>query len=320
MNPFTVQDNSNMTETERAAWLEQRKSGIGSSDAAAILGLNPYSSPVEVWLDKMGALPPKEMNEAMRFGVDAENYVATRFEELTGKKLSVFANSISGNVKYPFALTSVDRWIIDEGVPVEIKTTSVWNQKNFKHGKYPANYYVQCVHHMAVMDAPYCYLVVYIPGVELMWFKIERDLTEEKFLMEAEKEFYEKYMLTKTMPPVDAFEATSNALSNADFDAVEGSIQLVEAVNAIGKVKALEAEKKRIEGEINKLKNEIKAEMQGAEKAYCDIANISWKNQERKTLDSKKVLEAYPEIAEKNELYNVTTSRVFRISWRDKDE
>ena len=39
---------------DREAWLDVRKGGIGSSDAAAAVGLNPYKSPLELWLEKTG--------------------------------------------------------------------------------------------------------------------------------------------------------------------------------------------------------------------------------------------------------------------------
>ena len=68
-------------------WLEHRQKSIGGSDASAILGMNTYCSPYTVWADKLGNLPPKEDNEAMRLGRDLEEYVAKRFTEETGKKL-----------------------------------------------------------------------------------------------------------------------------------------------------------------------------------------------------------------------------------------
>ena len=41
-------------ELPREDWLEVRKQGIGSSDAAAAVGLNPYKSQLELWLEKTG--------------------------------------------------------------------------------------------------------------------------------------------------------------------------------------------------------------------------------------------------------------------------
>ena len=39
---------------DRKAWLSIRQSGIGSSDAAAAVGLHPYKSQLELWMDKTG--------------------------------------------------------------------------------------------------------------------------------------------------------------------------------------------------------------------------------------------------------------------------
>ena len=71
----------------REEWLAYRRTGIGGSDAAAVIGLNPYRSTIELYADKMGMMPEKEDNEAMRLGRDLEQYVADRFCEETGKKV-----------------------------------------------------------------------------------------------------------------------------------------------------------------------------------------------------------------------------------------
>ena len=70
----------------REEWLRYRKRGIGGSDAAAVCGLNPYSSPLQVYLDKTSGENGYD-NEAMRQGRDLEEYVARRFTEETGRKV-----------------------------------------------------------------------------------------------------------------------------------------------------------------------------------------------------------------------------------------
>lgn len=60
--------------------------GVGGSDAGSICGLNPYSTAIAVFQDKVQQLPEKEDNESMRQGRDLEEYVARRFMEETGKK------------------------------------------------------------------------------------------------------------------------------------------------------------------------------------------------------------------------------------------
>ena len=51
-----------------ADWLEYRKQGIGGSDASVVCGVSRYKSPVELWLDKTGQLPPQEAGEAAYWG------------------------------------------------------------------------------------------------------------------------------------------------------------------------------------------------------------------------------------------------------------
>lgn len=77
----------NCKEISREEWLEYRRAGIGGSDAAVIVGLNPWRSLSELYADKLGLLPDKEDNEQMRIGRDLEEYVARRFCEATGKKV-----------------------------------------------------------------------------------------------------------------------------------------------------------------------------------------------------------------------------------------
>jgi len=70
----------------REEWLESRRNGIGGSDASAILGVNPYSSPLKVYMDKIGKGVEEEENEAMRQGTDLEQYVADRFVDFMEKQ------------------------------------------------------------------------------------------------------------------------------------------------------------------------------------------------------------------------------------------
>lgn len=315
-----INDNSAMTPAQREQWLEERRKGIGSSDAAAIIGLDPYKSPVQVLFDKLGMMQEKEINEAMRFGIEAEQYVADRFTEATGKETVTFVNSISANPKYPFALASIDRFIPAEQTFVEIKTTSAWNVGKFKDGKYPANYYVQCVHQMAVLDVPYCYLAVYIPQVEFKWFKIERNMEEEEALMQAEKEFWENYVLKKVIPQDLSHENSFEAVKRAFFDGQEGSIQLIDSEEWLNKLLVLQAEKKRLEAEIEECKAHIAVEMQEYEKAYTDNGSVSFSVRSTKSLIKDKVLQKYPEIADDLEVWKENQTRVLLAKERKPKE
>ena len=99
----------------REEWLALRKNGIGGSDAGAISGLNPYVSPMHVYLEKTSDYCEDDDNEAMRQGRDLENYVAERFMEETGLKVRR-CNYMIGSEEpgYEFMYANVDRMIVGE--------------------------------------------------------------------------------------------------------------------------------------------------------------------------------------------------------------
>lgn len=177
----------------REEWQKSRMDSIGGSDAAAVIGLNPYKSPYALWAEKSGKVIPEDisMKESVRLGVELEDYVARRFTEETGKKVKR-DTSIIKNDDYPFAHANVDRLIVGEKAGLECKTTSVLNLKKFKNGEYPATYYAQCVHYMAVTGLKKWYLAVLILGQDFKVFEIERDEDEIAALMEAERAFWHR--------------------------------------------------------------------------------------------------------------------------------
>ena len=64
-------------------WREARKNGIGGSDVGAIMGLNPWKSPVEVWLEKTGHSEPPDLSgkESVEWGNRLEAVVAEKFAD-----------------------------------------------------------------------------------------------------------------------------------------------------------------------------------------------------------------------------------------------
>lgn len=72
----------------REEWLRLRKTGIGGSDAGAVCGMNPYSSPAKVFQDKVSDAVSELDSEAVRQGNDLEDYVARRFNGGNGTESS----------------------------------------------------------------------------------------------------------------------------------------------------------------------------------------------------------------------------------------
>lgn len=295
----------------REKWLEVRRGAIGGSDAAAIIGLNQYSSPYSVWADKTGRLPEKPDNEAMRLGRDLEEYVASRWREETGKKTKR-VNAILYNKKIPFAHANVDRWVSGENAGLECKTTSIMNLKKFKGGEYPENYYVQCVHYMAVTGADRWYLAVLVLGKGFYHFTIERDEEEIAALLRQEESFWD-CVKTDTPPAVDGAPATSDALKTIYSGANGETIELFGRDELFRRYEELTEQKSEIDAEIEKIKQQLMSDLREAESATCGAWSVSWKRQTRKTFDVEAFKKQNPSV-KMDPYYKFSASRVMRIS------
>ena len=300
---------------ERDEWLEHRRRSIGGSDASGIIGLNNWASPYSIWADKLGKLPPKEDNEAMRQGRDLEDYVARRFMENTGKKVRR-ENNIIFNPDYPFAHANVDRMVIGEDAGLECKTTSSLNMKSFKNGTFPDTYYVQCVHYMMVTGCKKWYLAVLVLGREFMVFEIERDEDEIAALAKSEEEFW-KLVEAQTPPSADGESSTSDTISTlypesndntVSLMAYESDLQLYMQYGAIIK----DMEKKRDE-----VANRIKSFMGESGKGESNNYKVSWTSSERKSFDSKKFASDHKDL-DLSSYYKTSTYRTFKVSENSK--
>lgn len=292
-------------------WLEHRRSSIGGSDASTIVGLNPYSSQYELWADKLGRIPPKEDNEAMRIGRDLEDYVARRFMEATGKRVRR-ENNIIRNSALPFAHANVDRLVIGEKAGLECKTTSVLNLKRFRDGEYPPNYYVQCQHYMMVTGYEKWYLAVLVLGKEFLHYEIKRNSEDIQALVEAEQAFWD-YVKNEQAPPVDGSRSCTDTIgyiySDSDSDS---SVDLTPYYSELETRQRIQAQIKELEAERNRLDNELKDYLKEAESGACDGYKISWKEQSRSTFDVKAYMTDHPK-QDLSAYFKTSTSRIFRI-------
>ena len=100
-----------MTVQARIDWLKQRQSGIGGSDIAAICGLNPFKTPLQVWQSKINPVVDEEISEPAYWGTTLENVVAQEYAKRTGRKVQRI-NQVLHHPHLPYCLANIDRaWI-----------------------------------------------------------------------------------------------------------------------------------------------------------------------------------------------------------------
>ena len=294
----------------REDWLKERKNGIGGSDVSCVLGLNKYKSAFALYNEKKSEEIEDFDNEAMRVGRDLEEYVASRFTELSGIKVR-HENAILINEEFPFIRANVDRLCVGVKAGLECKTASTWNAKNFGKGEFPVNYYAQCVAYMAVTGLPNWYLAVLVMGKEFKVYKLTRDKDcdcpewcecavyvgddEIESLVSACREFWCEH-IEKNVPPAvfnsnddEAISSACNPDSGQEIDMTGYLDKLAELTNIKGQIDELTAQKKQLEGE-------IKMFMGDCGKGYADGYKVSFTKQSRTTYDVKRFIEDNPDI------------------------
>jgi putative phage-type endonuclease len=293
-------------------WLKLRSQYIGGSDAAAVVSMNPFASPYSLWAEKTGKVPGFAGNLATEVGTYLEEFVAQKFAQETGKKVRKCNQSFL-NSDYPFAIANIDREIIGEDAGLEIKTTDSLNLKKFKGGEYPANYYCQMVHYLAVTGKQRWYLAVLIGNKEFKWFTLDRDEDEIAALMSAEADFWE--LVKKNTPPVvDGLKATAQALNSVYAKSNDDAIADLSGLGfQIRKYMALKEQIKDLETQADEIANRVKKIMGEAGRGECTEYKVSWKTQTKRTFDSKRFARKNPDI-DLSSYYNTSSTRVFRVS------
>lgn len=293
-----------LVETEglsREEWLRYRKSGIGGSDVAAILGISKWNSAISLWLDKTNQTnEPVEENEAMQWGTIMEPIIRNHFAEVTGKTV-VEVKAMLQHPEYPFMLADVDGLTEDdEGNPaiLEIKTASEYKRSEWEND-IPSYYQTQVQHYLCVTGVQKAYVAVLIGGNSFKVYEVDADAEIQSMLIAVEKDFWNKVQ-NMIRPEMDGSDAAKNLLDSLYHGGISEEIVMPdEAIEYVDAYIEACAEEDNAKAKKQEASNHIKEIMGDYDKATCLGHSISWKPVSSERLDTKALKEAEPEIYEK---------------------
>ncbi len=295
----------------REEWLKLRKTGIGGSDAGAICGLNPYSSPMKVFWDKTTDGVEEKDNEAIRIGNDLEQYVAGRFMEATGLKVRR-SNYMYRSKEHPYMIADVDRLVVGEDAGLECKTASAYNSDKWADGKIPPHYAMQCYHYMAVTGKRTWYIAAVILGREFVYHKLTWDDALIQQLIEVEGEFWDCHVSANRIPDPDGSPICDSVLEQYFHTAKKASaVELVGFDARLERREEILASIEELQSEQKQIEQEIKLFMKDSELASNGHYRVSWSNVDTTRLDTKRIKQEQPEIYQN--YAKVTSSRRFQI-------
>jgi putative phage-type endonuclease len=199
---------ADMTYSTRDEWLAARRSGIGGSDAAAVLGLSRWLSPLDVYLAKIGEGGDPEDTPAMYWGRRLERVILEAYVEQTGVAVDAPTGvyRMLRSTERPWQLYSPDG-IADDRL-IEIKTTRTsegWGEPGTDD--VPDDYAIQVQHGMAVTGLQRCDVAVLIGGSDFRVYTVERDDKLIADLIAAEAAFWARVERRDPPPPRTYTEA-----------------------------------------------------------------------------------------------------------------
>jgi putative phage-type endonuclease len=297
----------------RDDWLDVRHQGIGSSGAAAAVGLNPYKSPLELWAEKTGSATfpqpdPQDDRSPMYWGALLEPVVAAHYTRRTGHRVRR-VNAVLQHPKHAWMLANLDREII--GAPdvqiLECKTAGIYGARLWKDGV-PEYVQLQVMHQLAVTGKQAADVAVLIGGQELQVHRIERNETLIGQLIELEAQFW-ACVEERKEPSPDGSESAQRALQALyphDNGETLDWTQDIEMGSAFSDLQAIRQRIKTFELEEARLRQRIEQRMGTAGRVLFDTGEITYrKSKDSTVLDTKRLLLEHPEL---EKAYSLTRS------------
>lgn len=291
-------------ELSRDDWLAVRRTGIGGSDAAAAVGLNPYMSTLELWLDKTGrseGMPgpaPNDMNSPATWGTLLEPIVAAVYTRVTDNRVRKI-NAVLRHPTIPWMLANIDREVVGarDVQILECKTAGEHGARLWRDGV-PEYVELQVQHQLAVTGKTAAHVAVLLCGQALEVFRIERDDALIGRLVELEERFW-RYVESDTPPPADGSESADRALRHL-YPGNGGTVDFTDDRLLSSVFADLVAVREQIEAHQaieTQLKQTIQQAMGDATRAMFETGAVSFKrSRDSSTVDLKRLFADHPEL------------------------
>jgi putative phage-type endonuclease len=183
-----------LCEPDTPEWLEKRRGGIGASEAAAVLGLDEYKTPLHLYLDKRGESPDIEETDEMWLGHLQEPVVAKYFTRRTGIAVVQSPVGLFRHPEHDFVLATPDA-ILADGSLGEWKTTNFRMEDGLGDegtDDIPERWLCQVQQQMGVMRIHSAYIAALIDGRRLKIYRVEFNGRLFEIIVEAERELWER--------------------------------------------------------------------------------------------------------------------------------
>lgn len=248
----------------RSEWLDARRTGVGGTDVATLMGSNKFQTPFEAWQDKFSERSEDESTEAMWWGQNTEALTAIRFEERTGLKTR--KAGMYHHREYRHHLANPDRFTEDGGV-LEIKDHESLSDagKTVLKGEITDHAFDQLMWYLHVTGRTHGWFAAKVGKQTQILGPFPRNEAHIAHLVAAADTFWEQ-VTTNTVPPMDLATVTAAELAFRFPAASPEAIVAVEdlpvpdiVLDDLARLAELKAGSVEIDGEKSRIEARLKA-------------------------------------------------------------
>lgn len=281
---------------QREEFLADRHQYLGASDMAAILGVDEYKTALDVYNEKLGLVPRFEGNNQTMRGQRLEDIAAQEYAECQGVKVHRRHTELV-HPKYDFIRGHIDRRVVGDKRPVEIKVPSRGMFYKIKREGLPGSWIIQMQTYLGLDRSPVGDFAPFCPDIwETLPFEVPADPELYEKIEHAAVIFWTEHVLKQVPPP-----ATQLDQPTIEFQKIGGEViyrddpQFVEAAQLFREAKQLEADGKEL---VELAKQKVKEAIGGKLGKYQGggMRLAYFLSQGRTSFDKKALAARHPEI------------------------
>lgn len=280
----------------REQWLKARSKGIGGSEIAAVMGLDPYSTPFALWERKTGRVVENIDNKFTRAGNYLEDAVAQMFSDAAGLEVYKPETEHFQHPEFPHLLGTPDRFVsMKHGDAVlEIKTTQKRiSREDITEGN-ALRWYFQVLWYMGISGKKTGFIAWLCNGVDFDYIQIDFQPDIFADMVQAGNDFWINHVQANVPPPPLTKEDIMKSINKVLPDAIEGP---QDALRYHAQIKENSARIKELEQANDELKTAVQLMMgDKSVMTYQGAPLFTWKEAETTRLDGKKLKEESPEV------------------------
>jgi len=202
------------TATARAEWLAMRRSGLGSSDVAAVLGLSSTRTAFDVYCEKRQLVDDTEATERMEWGKELEQVIARKWSRDRGVPITWLDMTLPGPEPWAYATPDFQLAGTNQKEGGDCKNiafqTDEWGEP--ETDQVPIKYGVQAQWELLVTEWKVLWLPVLFGGNKLVTYRVDADPKLQQAMLDRAGEFWTDYVLAEEPPPIDWSQGASEYL------------------------------------------------------------------------------------------------------------